>query len=380
MPKSKQRAESLLAAAGISINGARPWDIQVHNEKLYDRVFSGGTLAAGESYVDGWWEVDDLSEFFFRLFRGGVAMKLMGISIAPQILKSKLLNLQSPRRAFAVGEKHYDIGNDLYEQMLDKRMIYSCGYWSGNPPAGGLDEAQEAKLDLICRKISLKKGDKVLDIGCGWGGFAKFAAERYGAKVVGVTISKEQAAWAREHSQGSDIEIRLQDWREIQDGSFKHIVSVGMFEHVGQKNYRAFMEKVRELLSDDGLFLLHTIGNSKTTRNLEPWVNKYIFPNGHLPSMTQIASAADRRWFGEPMLVMEDWHNFGPDYDKTLTAWFNNFQTAWPELKEKYGERFYRMWKYYLLSSSGSFRARNIHVWQIVYSKRGVVGGYTSIR
>ena len=349
----------------------------MHDEKLYDRIFSGGTLAAGESYMDGWWDAEDLSEFFFRLLRSGAATKLMGIGIATQIIKSKLLNLQSSRRAFEVGEKHYDIGNDLYERMLDKRMIYSCGYWRD---AKNLAEAQEAKLDLICRKIGLKKGDTVLDVGCGWGGFAKFAAERYGAKVVGITISKEQAAWAQAHTQGLDVEIRLQDWRELKEESFNHIVSIGMFEHVGPKNYRPFMEKMRELLSDDGFFLLHTIGHSVTTRNLDPWMDKYIFPNGHLPSMTLITKAVDRRLFGDAILVMEDWHNFGPDYDQTLTAWYNNFERAWPELKEKYGERFYRMWKYYLLSCAGAFRSRKIHLWQIVYSKHGIVGGYSSIR
>lgn len=375
--KAKEKAAALLLQAGLEVNGKNSWDPQIHNEKLYDRVFSGGTLALGESYMDGWWDCEDLSGFFYRLFHKGTATKLLGIGIVTQIIKSKLLNLQNSKRAFEVGEKHYDAGNDLYKKMLDERMIYSCGYWKN---ADNLNQAQENKLDLICKKIGLKAGNTVLDIGCGWGGFAKFAAERYGAKVIGITVSKEQAALARQQTEELDVEIRLQDWRELKGQTFTHIVSVGMFEHVGPKNYRAFMEKVRELLSDDGLFLLHTIGHSKTTRNLEPWFNKYIFPNGHLPSMAQITKATDRQWFGEALLTMEDWHNFGPYYDKTLSAWHANFERAWPELKSNYNERFHRMWNYYLLVSAGMFRARYIHLWQMVYSKHGIEEGYTPVR
>ena len=375
--RAKGKVAELLAQAGLELNGKNPWDPQIHNERLYDRVFKGGSLALGESYMDGWWGADDLSGFFYRLFHKGAPTRLLGIGIIAQVIKSKLFNLQRGGRAFEVGEKHYDIGNDLYQKMLGERMIYSCGYWRN---ARNLGEAQENKLDLICRKINIKPGDMVLDIGCGWGGFAKFAAERYGAKVIGMTVSQEQAVLARQETAGLDVEIRLSDWREIKNQTFSHVVSMGMFEHVGPKNYRAFMEKVRDLLSDDGLFLLHTIGHSKTTRNLEPWCNKYIFPNGHLPSMAQIAIATDRRWFSEALLTMEDWHNFGQDYDKTLSAWHSNFEQAWPSLKRSYSKRFYRMWNYYLLVSAGMFRARYIHLWQIVYSKHGVEGGYTPVR
>jgi len=374
---AKERAINLLSEAGISVNGGNSWDPRIHNERIYNRIFASGTLGLGESYMDGWWEVDDLSGFFLKLFRSGSAVKLLGIGIVGQILKSKLLNLQDSQRAFEVGKKHYDVGNDLYRSLLDKRMIYSCGYWKN---ALNLDDAQEHKLDLICRKIGLKSGDKILDIGCGWGGFAKFAAEQYGAKVVGITVSKEQKELAEKSTEGLDVEIRLQDWRELTDESYKHIVSIGMFEHVGPKNYRAYMQKVKVLLKEDGLFLLHTIGHSKTTRNLEPWFHKYIFPNGHLPSMSQISVATDRKWFGESLLIEEDMHNFGADYDKTLTAWHDNFEASWPEVKGKYDERFHRMWRYYLLVSAGMFRARYLQLWQIVYSRRGVVGGYESVR
>jgi cyclopropane-fatty-acyl-phospholipid synthase len=254
--------------------------------------------------------------------------------------------------------------------MLDTRMVYSCGYWKN---ATTLDAAQEAKLDLICKKIGLKKGMRVLDIGCGWGSFAKFAAERFKVSVVGVTVSKEQVTLAREFCKDLPVEIRLQDYRKMKE-SFDRIVSVGMFEHVGYKNYRTFFQVAHRCLKDGGLFLLHTIGGNFSVKGTDPWINKYIFPNSMLPSVAQISAAIESRF------ILEDWHGFGTDYDKTLMTWMQNFNTHWAELKQQHSERFYRMWKYYLLSSAGSFRARRNQLWQIVLSKHGVPGGYTSIR
>lgn len=254
--------------------------------------------------------------------------------------------------------------------MLDKRMVYSCGYWKD---ANTLDQAQEAKLDLICKKISLRPGMKILDIGCGWGSFAKYAAEKYKVKVVGITISKEQAKFAKEVCKGLPVDIRIQDYRSIHE-KFDRIVSVGMFEHVGVKNYRTFMGVVYKCLDKKGLFLLHTIGSDLSQATADPWILKYIFPNGMIPSIKQVAKSV------EGLFVMEDWHNFGQYYDNTTMAWFKNFDKYWPKLKKAYGERFYRMWKYYLLLGAGDFRARKNQLWQIVFSKEGVKGGYESIR
>jgi len=287
-----------------------------------------------------------------------------------EFLKAKMVNLQTPSRAFKVGEQHYDVGNDLYAAMLDKRLVYTCGYWKA---AQTLDEAQEAKLDLVCRKLGLKAGQRVLDIGCGWGSFAKFAAEKYGVHVVGVTISKEQIALGQKLCEGLPVELRFQDYRDVNE-QFDHIVSLGMFEHVGIKNYRTYMEVAARCLKDDGLLLLHTIGNNTSNTAGDAWISKYIFPNSILPSAAQITKAY------EDIFVMEDWHNFGAYYDLTLMAWFQNIDRAWPQLKDKYNDRFYRMWKYYLLSCAGSFRARRIQLWQIVLSKKGVPGGYQPIR
>lgn len=377
---SKRIVTELLAGAGIVVNGTHPWDPQIHDERVYDRFITSGTIAIGDSYVDGWWDVDDLSEMVARVLRSGTAASLFRMPLrqtAPLFLKSRIGNLQNAARAFQVGEKHYDIGNDLYERMLDPTMTYTCGYWKD---ADTLAEAQEAKLDLICRKIGLKKGDRVLDIGCGWGSFLIYAAERYGAHGVGLTISREQAAVARERAKGLPIEIRVQDYRAVSDGPYDHIVSIGMFEHVGHKNYRTYMETARRLLKEDGLFLLHTIGTSRTHWRAEPWLEKNIFPNGYIPSAKQITTAIDGWWLQNAVFIVEDWHNFGNDYDRTLTEWFKNFDAAWPELRGKYDERFYRMWKFYLLSCAGGFRSRWEHLWQIVLSPKGVAGGYTSVR
>jgi len=369
--KFKIAVEELLSLAGIEINGSHPWDIRVHNDKLYRRVLSQGSLGLGESYMDGWWDCDALDEFIDKILKADLESRVRkSWGLLWLGLKAKLLNLQSRERAYEVGEKHYDLGNDLYAAMLDKRMNYTCGYWKD---ARNLDEAQEAKLDLVCRKIGLEPGMTVLELGCGWGSFAKYAAEKYSAKVIGVTVSKEQVELGNQLCRGLPIELRLQDYREV-DGKYDRVISIGILEHVGYKNYRTYMEVVNRTLKDDGIAFVHTIGKNISDTKIDPWHDKYIFPNAMLPSILQIAKAM------EGLFVMEDWHNFGPDYDKTLMAWHDNFENSWPKLKDKYGERFRRMWRYYLLSSAGGFRAQDHQLWQIVFSKKGIPGGYNSIR
>jgi len=371
----KQKIEKILAGIDISVDGARDWDIQVHDDRLYRRVITHGSIGLGESYMDGWWDCRELDEFFAKVLGAQLDRKVSPKwKLAPLVAQNIFFNMQSVSRAFQVGERHYDTGNDLYKAMLDNRMVYTCGYW--NTPAGEaatLDEAQKNKLDLVCRKLGLRSGQKILDIGCGWGSFAKFAAEKYGVSVVGVTVSKEQVSLGEKMCNGLPVEIKLQDYRKI-EGKFDHIVSLGMFEHVGYKNYRTYMEVAARSLKNGGLFLLHTIGRNTSVRGSDQWIKKYIFPNGMMPSMKQISSAI------EGIFVMEDWHSFGADYDKTLMAWHKNFESRWDELKPKYDERFRRMWNYYLLACAGAFRARKLQLWQIVLSKNGISGGYKSIR
>ncbi len=375
MLNAKQMVRETLEHADVRINGTRPWDIQVRDNRFYRNLVTRGSIGLGESYMKGWWDACKLDEFFDRVIGADLYKK---VRVTPAIIilvaYSAILNKQKKNRAFEVGQRHYDIGNDLYRAMLDSRMVYTCGYWKN---AKNLDQAQEDKLDLVCRKIGLKEGMSVLDIGCGWGSFLKFAAEKYGAKGVGVTVSKEQAKLAREMCANLPIEIKIQDYRDVK-GVYDRVVSLGMIEHVGYRNYGKFMRVAHRCLSDDGLFLLHTIGNNKSVLMTDPWIEKYIFPNGMIPSIKQLAKSM------EELFVMEDWHNFGAYYDKTLMAWFENFNNHWHELKDKYEDRvngtFYRMWKYYLLVCAGSFRARKNNLWQIVLSKKGVRGGYESIR
>ena len=369
---AERLAQSILAKADITINGNRPWDIQVKNPKFYNRVLAGGGLALGETYMDGWWEVEDMPDFFFRILRANLQNEVkLGFETVKAMAAAHLFNLQDRMGAREVIDAHYDLGNDLYMSFLGPYNQYTCGYFKNTDD---LTIAQEQKLDLICKKLQLKKGDTVLDIGCGWGGFAKFAAERYGAVVTGISISDEQIAYAREFCKGLPVTIEHRDYRDI-TGSFDKVVSVGMMEHVGYKNYRTYMEAVSRVLKPDGLFLLHCIGGNYSAVSGDPWLDKYIFRNGMAPSVAQLGKAM------EHLFILEDWHNFGQYYDATVCAWWKKLDAAWPSFKGKYGgERSYRMWKYYFLSCAGSWRARNAQLWQLVLSKGGVVGGYEAVR
>lgn len=367
----KEHCQHILNKADVKIGGSRPWDMQVHDERFYARVLAEGSMGLGESYMDGWWDAEALDELFYRIFRAKLYEQSLTWRDGVSALKARIVNQQKISRAFQVGRHHYDLGNDLYKHMLDKQMIYSCGYWKN---ASTLDQAQEAKLELICRKLQLEPSMRLLDIGCGWGGMAAYAARNYGVEVVGITVSKEQAQYARDHCRGLPVAIELKDYREL-TGTFDRVVSIGMFEHVGHKNYRTFMEQQKSLLTSNGLALLHTIGRNKSGPTLDKWISRYIFPNSMLPSAKQITGAA------EGLFVIEDWHNFGTDYDITLRHWFRNFDGSFERLpKAAYDERFYRMWKYYLLSCAGSFRSRRNQVWQIVLSPQGCLGGYQAPR
>ncbi|MEM9273174.1 MAG: cyclopropane fatty acyl phospholipid synthase [Cyanobacteria bacterium P01_F01_bin.143] len=368
----KNIINSALAEVDIQINGDRPWDIKVLNENLYQRVIGQGSLGLGEAYVEGWWDCQQLDELFNKILKGRLQDHIGTNNLGSWfiIVSTKLRNLQNLSRSFQVGEQHYDLGNDLYQAMLDTRLNYSCGYWR---EADNLEAAQEAKLNLICQKLQLKPGMTMLDIGCGWGGLMKYAAQNYGVSCVGITISQQQLQLGQQLCNGLPIKFLLQDYRKLQ-GKFDRVVSVGMFEHVGYKNYRQFMEVVEGCLEEEGLFLLHTIGNRYSVTYGERWSSKYIFPNGMLPSLNQIFRATEK------LFVTEDLHNFGSDYDLTLMAWLEKFEQHWPQLKSKYRAQFYRHWKYYLCMMAGSFRSRNIQLWQIVFAKQGMVGGYGSIR
>ena len=354
--------EGLFASADILLHGDRPWDLHVHDERFFRRVLTGGTLGLGESYMDGWWDCGALDEMCCRALRARLDQRVqLNFHTALAVLTSHLLNLQNRDRAPIVGKRHYDVGNDLFERMLDPAMQYSCAWFRNT---SDLAQAQREKMDLICRKLGLQRGMDLLDIGCGWGGLAKHAAKHYRCRVVGITISEQQCSYASELCQGLPVEIRLQDYRDLKE-RFDRIVSVGMLEHVGAKNYRNYMEIVARCLQDDGVALCQTIAGNWSSTYTDPWITRYIFPNSMLPSAAQVTRAAEK------LLVLEDVQNLGADYEKTLLAWERNFSRSWDRFKGRYGERFCRMWHYYLLSCAGAFRARDLQVFQFLFSKGG---------
>jgi cyclopropane-fatty-acyl-phospholipid synthase len=358
---ARQTIAGLLCECGVQIDGRNTWDIRVLDERFYDRVLANGSLGLGEAYMDGWWEARDLDGFIFRLLNARLDQRVWSWRDALAWGVAALSNLQRVSRAFQVGERHYDLGNEFYEGMLDRRMIYSCAYWEN---ATTLDKAQQAKLELVFGKLGLEAGQRVLDVGCGWGGALRYAAERHGVSGVGVTIAREQAKYARKNCAGLPLEIRLQDYRSL-GNTFDHIYSIGMFEHVGVRNYRTYMKVMRRCLRPGGRFLLHTIGGFKSTNHIDPWMNKYIFPNAVLPSQQQIIRAIDG------LFIVDGWQRIGPHYDPTLLAWRANFERLWARGRHRFDERFRRMWHFYLSACAASFRAGTMDVWQVLLVPAG---------
>ncbi len=365
-PDAEAIVRELFGLAGIEFGGSRPGDIQVHDPRFYERVLRGSSLGFGEAYMDGWWDTAALDVTIEKICRADLKRKIAGSwRLRALAVKAVVLNLQHKSRSGASVEAHYDIGNDLYTRMLDERMVYTCGYWKH---ARTLQEAQDAKLDLVARKLGLKPGMRVLDLGCGWGGFASWAAEKYGCSVLGVTLSKDQVALGNSlwgpSGKGLDVELRLCDYRDVH-GTFDRVVSIGMMEHVGPKNYGEMIGVIDRCLVDDGVALVHTIANNRSLRHGTAWIEKYIFPNAVAPSLAQIGRALEGRF------VLEDLHNIGPDYDPTLMAWWQNFDRTYSEIADRYDTKFYRMWKFYLLAAAGAARARDGQLYQMVLTKTG---------
>lgn len=375
--RAQRRLTDLFESVGLVVDGPDPWDPQIRDPRFFRRVLHGGSLGLGESYVDGWWDVERLDVFIERLLRIDVrkwnrASPGLALRQLLRYLRSRLTNPQRIGRARTNVAHHYDIGNELYEAMLDSRLVYTSGYWRR---ADDLERSQEEKLELVCEKLRLSPGMRVLDIGCGWGSLGRWAARRHDVEVVGITLSERQLELGRRRTEGLPVELRLQDYRELEEADdFDRVVSLGMFEHVGPKNYRRFMEVARAVLREDGLFLLDSIGSDRSTRMTEPWLDRYVFPDSTIPSAGQVTGAT------EGLFVLEDWHNFGVDYDRTLMAWHANLVESWDDLPARYDERFRRLWEYYLLSCAGAFRARRVQQWQLVLSPRGVAGGYRAPR
>lgn len=366
----QRTVEHILNDIGVTIGGSSDCDIEVLDPRFFNAVLAGGRLALGETYMDGWWEANQLDQFICKLLEAGIEERFKPLALRLQILAAKLINQQDRIRCRRVVVDHYDLSNFLYSKMLDPYMQYTCAYYA---KADDLNKAQTDKLEQICQKLELKSSDRVLELGCGFGGLAKYIAEHYGCQVVGYNISKEQVAWAKNWTKDLPVEIRLQDYRDAH-GQFDKVVSVGLCEHVGYKNYRILMETAHKCLKDRGLFLLHCIGGNESKFTTDPWLEKYIFPGSVMPSVEQLGVAF------QGLFVMEDWHNFSVDYDRTLMDWFHNFDQNWLELSKDYDQKFYKMWKYYLLMCAGSFRSRKNQNWEVLLSKGGKIAGYRSLR
>ena len=370
----------LLARADIQLDGSRPWDIRVNDPRFFRTVLCRGSLGLGESYMDGWWDCEMLDSCITRMIRARLdrwgLRNPVGIG---RWLKDRFVNSATRERAFLIGEEHYNHGNDLFRAMLGPTMAYTCAYWSDQDAT--LGAAQLAKFDLVCRKLHLFPGQTVLDVGCGFGSFARFAAEHYRVSVTGITVSEEQARFARQLCAGLPVEIRLEDYRDTarRGERFNHVVSLGMFEHVESRNYQEFFRAMNACLAPAGFFLLHTIGKHRGDGGSDPWIRKYIFPLGMIPARKQIERAA-----GDALPGILDWHEFGGwQYDRTLLAWQQNFAANWErELKAGYAHkldgRFERAWRYYLLVCAGTFRAGNLDVWQVVFARGNY--RYTPVR
>ena len=360
---AKQKMIELFSKADIVVNGPSTTDIQIRDDSTYSKFLAGGTLSIGELFMDGHWDVEDLAEVVCRISRLNLYKEIVSFDGLPIMMRAIAGNMQSKARSFMVAEQHYDLGNDLYEAMLDARMVYTCAKWDG---AQSLEEAQENKLDLICRKLGLKAGDSVLDIGCGWGSFMKYAAEKYGVNCVGISVSREQTDLGRERCKDLPIEFVVEDYRDFTPKDrFDHIVSIEMIEAVGPKNFATYFSKAHEWLKPSGLFALQAIGSLRPNPVPDRWIDKYIFPNGVMPSLPQIEAASRGKF------IIEHMENLGPDYDLTLMEWWRRFDTAYPDLKKnnpKYDTRFYRMWKFYLHCCAGLFRARVNQDWQFTLS------------
>lgn len=375
----KNKVDEILDEIGVTINGDKPYDIQIHNKRFLTKmlVSSSPSTVAGEAYMNGDWDCEQIDELFYRICRKELELKLYPkLGTWLYYLKNAMFNQQNPRKSREVAVQHYNLSNRLYELMLGKSMAYTCSYWKN---AHSLDEAQFDKYDLICKKLHLKPGEKVLELGCGWGGLAKYMAEKYGCEVFAFDIGEGPSSYAKEFCKNLPVTIYQCDYRDTHIYNpnkikFDKLVSVGVLEHIGYKNYQNFLNITSGFIKPEGIFLLHSIGGNYSLNYCDPWIDKYIFPNGMLPSIKQLGEAFEHQY------IVEDFQNFGAYYDKTLLAWKDNFNQNWDELKSSFDERFRRMMNYYLASCAGGFRARGMQLWQFVLSPKGLTNGYTSFR
>lgn len=350
--------------------GAPVLGVTIKDPRLPARILRNPNLAVGEAYMDGTFEIenDDLRAFFDLMIpninNAGSAWFQRPLDGA-RVMARRFRQFAPVGKAQANVAHHYDLSGELYGLFLDADRQYSCAYFAHDGMT--LDEAQEAKKQHIAHKLLIEPGMRVLDIGCGWGGMALTLARDYGARVVGVTLSKEQHAVAvrraKEAGLADQVEFRLLDYRQVPE-SFDRIVSVGMFEHVGVPHYDEYFRFVRDHLTEDGLALIHSIGHVGPPNEADTWMVKYIFPGGYSPALSEMQGAVDRAG-----LISTDIEVLRLHYAKTLGLWHDRFMARVDEARALYDDRFVRMWRYYLLSMEASFAVGKLLVYQVQIGK-----------
>jgi cyclopropane-fatty-acyl-phospholipid synthase len=360
---SQRVIESILEPQDIHINGNRPWDMVVRDERVFRDIVTRGSLGLGNAYTQGWWDSPALDEWMYRVSQSPALRSARTLThIIPNALATAsefLYNTQSLPRSQHVLKKHYELNLPLFANMLDPLMQYSCAHF-GNTKT--LPEAQVEKLDLIARKLEISERDTLLDIGSGWGGLAKYFSENKGCSVTGINISQKQIQFSEKFAPSQKVSFQNRDYRQI-EGIFDKVVSVGMFEHVGPQNYRAFMKSAHKALRPGGLLLIQSITKSTSDKICDPWIKRNIFPNSHIPSLAQVSAAA------EDLFVLESVQNIGEHYDKTLMCWHKNFTKNWEKISPSFDSAFQRKWTYYLLTCAGVFRARELGCCQVLFRK-----------
>ncbi len=338
---------------------------------LYRSLFFNPELAAGEAYMDGRMSFENSTlRDFLTLF--SVNRLSLGSYPLQKVLRTVSRGLKRFQQANPIGKAqknvahHYDIGNDFYRLFLDRGMQYSCAYFTSDDNT--LEEAQQNKLRLIASKLDLKPGQKVLDIGCGWGDMALYLGRMADVQVVGVTLSKEQCKLANEKAKAlglaDRVRFELRDYRDLTE-RFDRIVSVGMFEHVGVHHYGEYFAKVNELLTDTGVMLLHSIGHMSPPGTASPWLRKYIFPGAYSPALSEVFTAVEQN-----SLWVTDLEFLRVHYAKTLAHWVSRFEANRAKVAEMYDERFCRMWEFYLISCEMMFRTGSQLVFHMQLAKK----------